>query len=112
MTIEQLNLALLTGPAVLLAAVAAVRLSVGSGFPSLLIYLALGLAIGEGGFGLEFDDAELTAVLGYAALVLILAEGGLTTRWTTIKPSVAPAALLATLEPASRWRSPERPRIS
>lgn len=97
MTIEQLNLALLTGPAVLLAAVIAVRLSVGSGFPSLLIYLALGLVIGEGGFGLEFDDAELTAVLGYAALVLILAEGGLTTRWTTIRPAVAPAALLATL---------------
>jgi cell volume regulation protein A len=97
LTIEQLNLALLTGPAVLLAAVVAVRLSVGSGFPSLLIYLALGLVIGEGGFGLEFDDAELTAVLGYAALVLILAEGGLTTRWTTIRPSVAPAALLATL---------------
>jgi potassium/hydrogen antiporter len=97
LTIEQLNLALLTGPAVLLAAVAAVRLSVGSGFPSLLVYLALGLAIGEGGLGLEFDDAELTAVLGYAALVLILAEGGLTTRWTTIRPAVAPAALLATL---------------
>jgi potassium/hydrogen antiporter len=96
LTIEQLNLALLTGPLVLLAAVAAVRLSVGSGFPSLLLYLALGLIIGEGGLGLEFDDAELTAVLGYAALVLILAEGGLTTRWTTIRPSVAPAAVLAT----------------
>jgi cell volume regulation protein A len=97
LTIEQLNLALLAGPAVLLAAVAAVRLSVGTGFPSLLIYLALGLVIGEGGLGLEFDDAELTAVLGYAALVLILAEGGLTTRWTTIRPAVAPAAVLATV---------------
>ncbi len=97
MTIEQLNLALLAGPAVLLIAVAAVRLSVGTGFPSLLLYLALGLLIGEGGLGLQFDDAELTAVLGYAALVLILAEGGLTTRWSTIRPSVAPAAVLATL---------------
>jgi cell volume regulation protein A len=97
LSIEQLNVALLTGPVVLLTAVAAVRLSVGTGFPSLLLYLALGLLIGEDGFGLQFDDAELTAVLGYAALVLILAEGGLTTRWTTIRPSVAPAALLATL---------------
>jgi hypothetical protein len=43
------------------------------------------------------DDAELASVLGYAALVLILAEGGLTTRWTTIRPAVAPAALLATV---------------
>ncbi|GAB6900647.1 potassium/proton antiporter [Kineosporia succinea] len=97
MTIEQLNLALLAGPAVLLVAVVAVRLSTGTGLPSLLLYLALGLVIGEGGFGLQFEDAELTSVLGYAALVLILAEGGLTTRWSTIKPSVAPAALLATV---------------
>jgi cell volume regulation protein A len=96
LTIEQLNLALLTGPVVLLVAVVAVRLSVGTGFPSLLLYLALGLLVGEGGIGLEFDDAELTAVLGYGALVLILAEGGLTTRWSTIRPSVAPAAALAT----------------
>ena len=96
LTIEQLNWALLAGPAVLLIAIAAVRLSVGTGFPSLLLYLALGLLIGEGGIGLRFDDAELTAVLGYAALVLILAEGGLTTRWSTIRPSVAPAAVLAT----------------
>jgi cell volume regulation protein A len=96
LTIEQLNLALLAGPAVLLVAVAAVRLSVGTGFPSLLLYLALGLLIGEGGLGLRFDDAELASTLGYAALVLILAEGGLTTRWSTIRPSVAPAAVLAT----------------
>jgi cell volume regulation protein A len=97
LTIEQLNVALLTGPAVLLIAVVAVRFSVGTGFPSLLLYLALGLIVGEGGIGVEFDNAELTSVLGYAALVLILAEGGLTTRWRTIRPSVAPAALLATL---------------
>jgi cell volume regulation protein A len=95
-SIEQLNVALLAGAAVLLVSVAAVRLSVGTGFPSLLLYLALGLAIGEDGLGLDFDNAELTAVLGYAALVLILAEGGLTTRWQTIRPSVAPAAMLAT----------------
>ena len=97
MTVEQLNLALLAGPVVLLAAVAAVRLSVGSGFPSLLLYLALGLGIGERGLGLRFDDVDLTASLGYAALVLILAEGGLTTRWSTVRASVAPAAVLATL---------------
>jgi potassium/hydrogen antiporter len=96
-TTEQLNLALLVGPAVLLASVIAVRLSVGTGLPSLLLYLTVGLAIGEGGLGVRFDDAELTNVLGYAALVLILAEGGLTTRWSLIKPSVAPAALLATV---------------
>ena len=97
MTTEQLNFALLAGPAVLLTSVIAVRLSVRTGFPSLLLYLALGLVIGEGGLGLQYDDAQLTEVLGYAALVLILAEGGLTTRWENIRHSVGPGALLATL---------------
>ena len=86
MTTEQLGVTLLLGSVVLLAAVVAVRMSTGSGLPSLLLYLALGLLIGEGGLGLEFDDAELTALLGYVALILILAEGGLTTRWSTIRP--------------------------
>jgi len=36
-------------------------------------------------------------VLGYAALVIILVDGGLTTSWSTIRNAVAPAAVLATL---------------
>ena len=60
---------------------AAVRLSVKSGLPSLLLYLGIGLALGEAGLGIQFDYASITQVLGYAALVLILAEGGLTTSW-------------------------------
>ncbi len=81
----------------LLVSVAAVRLSLRSGLPSLLLYLAIGVAIGEGGIGIGFDSAELTQVLGYSALVLILAEGGLTTSWDDIRATVAPAALLSTL---------------
>jgi len=81
---------------VLLVAVAAVRLSSRTGLPSLLIYLGIGLAIGQDGLGVRFDDAELTQVLGYAALVVILAEGGLGTRWREIRPAVPAAAVLAT----------------
>ena len=81
----------------LLVAVAAVRLSLRSGLPSLLLYLGIGLLIGEAGGGIRFDNAQMTQVLGYSALVLILAEGGLTTSWDDIKGSVAPAALLSTL---------------
>jgi potassium/hydrogen antiporter len=95
-TIDQLNLALLIGAGVVLLAVVAVRASAGSGLPTLLAYLALGLAIGERGAGIRFDDARLTALLGYSALVLILIEGGITTRWVTIRPAVGPAAVLAT----------------
>jgi cell volume regulation protein A len=97
MTLEDLTRVLLIGSAVLLVAVGAVRVSLRSGLPSLLIYLGIGLALGNAGAGIEFDDASITRVLGYAALVLILAEGGLTTSWSNIRFSVAPAALLSTL---------------
>jgi cell volume regulation protein A len=96
-SLEQLSTVLLVGSLVLVVAVAAVRLSIGSGLPSLLIYLAIGLVLGEEGFGITYDDEQLTQVLGYAALVLILVEGGLTTQWSGIRSSVAPAAVLATV---------------
>lgn len=97
MSIEEFEAVLLLSSLVLLVAVAAVRLSSGTGLPSLLLYLGLGVLLGEDVIGLRFDNAELAGVLGYGALVMILAEGGLTTRWTSIKDSVAPAAALATL---------------
>ena len=97
MTVDDLGPVLLAGALVLLAAVFAVRLSVRTGLPSLLVYLGFGLLIGEDGLGLEFDDERLTGILGYAALVLILAEGGLTTRWSRIKDSVGAAAVLSTV---------------
>lgn len=97
MTIETLNSALLVGAVVVLVAIAAVRLSLRSGLPSLLLYLGLGLVLGEGGLGVQFENESLTQVLGYSALVLILAEGGLTTTWVDIRSSMAPAAVLSTL---------------
>jgi cell volume regulation protein A len=83
---------------VLLVAVVAVRLASRSGLPTLLIYLGIGVAIGQDGlFGFTFDDVELTQVLGYAALVVILAEGGLGTKWHEIKPVMPIAAVLSTV---------------
>ena len=79
-----LDLALLIGAAVLLVAVAAVRVSTRLGLPSLLVYLGIGMVIGEAGLGIRFDDAELTRALGFCALIVIIAEGGLTARWTSI----------------------------
>jgi len=95
--LDDLTMALLVGSLVLVVAVAAVRLSVRSGLPSLLLYLGIGLLLGESGLGIRYDSSQLTQVLGYAALVLILVEGGLTTRWSGIRRSVAPAAVLATV---------------
>ncbi|UWE13606.1 potassium/proton antiporter [Actinacidiphila bryophytorum] len=98
LTVHHLNEILLVGAAVLLVAVVAVRLASRSGLPTLLIYLGIGVAIGQDGlFGFTFDDVELTQVLGYAALVVILAEGGLGTKWHEIKPVMPIAAVLSTV---------------
>ncbi|MFI9492959.1 MULTISPECIES: potassium/proton antiporter [Streptomyces] len=83
---------------VLLVAVVAVRLSSRSGLPSLLLYLGIGIALGQDGlFDVKFDNAELTQVIGYAALVVILAEGGLGTKWKEVRPALPAAALLSTV---------------
>ncbi|MBO4164175.1 MULTISPECIES: potassium/proton antiporter [Micromonospora] len=92
-----LDLALLLGAAVLLVAIGAVRFSTRLGVPSLLVYLALGVAIGEAGLGIRFDDAELTRMLGFCALIVIIAEGGLTARWSTLRPVLGLAGALSTV---------------
>jgi potassium/hydrogen antiporter len=96
-TIDQLDLALLIGAVALLVATAAVRISARTGLPSLLLYLGIGVLLGEDVLGLPFDNYQLAQALGYAALVIILAEGGLSTRWSTIRPTVPAAALLSTV---------------
>jgi len=93
----RLDFALLVGALVLLVAVAAVRLSTRLGLPSLLVYLLLGMVLGEAGLGIRFDDAELTRTLGFCALIVIIAEGGLTARWSTLRPALGLAAMLSTV---------------
>ncbi|MEU5685530.1 potassium/proton antiporter [Streptomyces venezuelae] len=98
MTVHHLNQLLLVCSLVLLVAVAAVRISSRSGLPSLLLYLGIGIAMGQDGVGdVHFNNAELTQVIGYAALVVILAEGGLGTKWKEIKPALPAAAVLSTV---------------
>ncbi|WUG05163.1 potassium/proton antiporter [Streptomyces sp. NBC_00467] len=98
MTVHQLNELLLICSLILLFAVAAVRVSSRSGLPSLLLYLGIGVAIGQDGiFDVTFNDAELTQVIGYAALVVILAEGGLGTKWQEVKPALPAAVALSTV---------------
>ena len=94
---DHLEVALGAGAAVLLLAVLAVRVSTRLGLPSLLLYLGIGLLIGEAGLGIQFSNASLTAAVGTAALVMILAEGGLTTRWSMIRSTLGWGVALATV---------------
>ncbi len=94
---EGLALALLVGALVVLAGALAVRVSTRLGLPSLLLYLGLGVLLGESVLGLRFDDAALTRTLGICALVIILAEGGLTTRWDSVRDAVPRSIVLSTV---------------
>lgn len=97
MTLQQLYEALLVGGLVVLVSIVATRVASRVGLPSLLLFLALGLVLGEDVIGINFDDAQLAQDLGTAALAIILIEGGLTTDWSEIRALVAPAGVLASL---------------
>ena len=97
MDLDGLGIAMLASAAVVLVAVVGVRVAGRVGVPGLLLYLALGLAIGQFVPGVDFSDAQLATVLGYAALVIILAEGGLTTSIKDLRPVLWPSLMLATV---------------
>jgi cell volume regulation protein A len=82
---------------VVLLGVLAVRASVRLGLPSLLLYLGIGVVIGEAVLGDRFSDAFLTESVGWAAIVLILTEGGLTTRWSSVRPYLGVGIALSTV---------------
>ena len=83
--------------AVVLLGVLAVRVSVRLGLPSLLLYLGIGILLGESVLGIRFSDAGITEAAGLGALVLILAEGGITTRWSTVRPALRVGIALSTV---------------
>ncbi|MEU4259888.1 MULTISPECIES: potassium/proton antiporter [Streptomyces] len=97
MTLQELYPTLLVAGAVLLASIAAARAANRLGLPSLLLFLGVGVIIGEDVIGLDFDDAVLAQTLGTAALAIILVEGGLTTRWGDVRRLLLPAGVLATV---------------
>jgi cell volume regulation protein A len=66
--------------------------------PAGLIFLAIGMIAGsEGLVGIAFDDYQFAFRIGSAALALILFDGGLNTPIDTLRRSLAPAGLLATI---------------
>jgi cell volume regulation protein A len=92
------NLLLLAGGLLvfisLLAGVASTRL----GLPFLLVFLVAGMLVGvDGPIGVRFDNAQLAAWVGNAALAMILLEGGISTRMDTFRAGFRPALVLATI---------------
>ncbi len=94
---HNLDTLLLAGSVIVLLAVLAVRATSWFGLPSLLIYLAMGVVLGDSVLGIRFNDAQTAHSLGFVALVVILTEGGLTTQWSELKPSIGLGLTLAIL---------------
>ncbi|HEX6715394.1 MAG TPA: potassium/proton antiporter [Thermoleophilaceae bacterium] len=74
------------------ASVAAARLRL----PILLLFLAVGMAVGSDGTGwIQFSDYRLAGQVGTLALALILFDGGLSAQADELRGSLAPALRLA-----------------
>ena len=68
------------------------------GAPTLLVFLGLGMLIGEDGpGGIQFDNATLARDAGTVALMIILLEGGLLAERSEVMRALGPAGLLASL---------------
>lgn len=66
------------------------------GMPVLLIFLVVGMMMGEDGpGGLLFDDFELAFLIANLALGVILLDGGMRTRAETFRVGLRPALVLA-----------------
>ena len=91
------KLMVITG-ALLIAGVLSSRLSVRSGVPLVVLFVAVGLLAGEEGvLGLPLNDAELTSGISVGLMALILFDGGLGTPVRHIRRVAGPTILLATL---------------
>jgi cell volume regulation protein A len=89
---------LLAGSVLVLAGVLMSRVAGRLGIPALLLFLAVGMLAGSDGFGgIDFADTELAQAVGISALVLILFDGGLDTRWSTVRPFLPHGVVLATV---------------
>jgi cell volume regulation protein A len=82
--------------ALLAAGVGAAGLATRLRLPALVLFAALGMAVGSDGLGwIAFDDYRLARLIGTVALVLILFEGGLAAGWRELRPVLLPAVSLA-----------------
>src|SRR5438105_2901226 len=96
-SLDQVSIAILLGAALVMAGILSSLLALRFGAPLLLVFLVIGMLAGDSGPGqLQFDDVRTTYLVGSVALALILFDGGLRTRFQSIRAVLAPSMVLAT----------------
>ncbi|MGM8214576.1 potassium/proton antiporter [Bacillaceae bacterium W0354] len=82
----------------LIIGVIATKFSSRLGVPALILFILVGMVLGGDILGLlPFGDYNLSRMIGMLALVVILFDGGIQTKWKDVKPVVKPSFSLATL---------------
>src|SRR5689334_10176036 len=97
-SLDAVSIAILLGAVLVMAGILSSLLALRFGAPLLLVFLAIGMLAGDAGPGhIEFADVRTTYLVGSVALALILFDGGLRTRFQSIRAVLAPSMLLATI---------------
>ncbi|KIZ35782.1 MULTISPECIES: potassium/proton antiporter [Rhodopseudomonas] len=97
-SLDLVSIAILLGAVLVMAGILSSLLALRFGAPLLLVFLAVGMIAGDSGpGGLQFNDVHTTYLVGSVALALILFDGGLKTRFQTIRAVLAPSVALATI---------------
>ncbi|MGD7044337.1 potassium/proton antiporter [Jeotgalibacillus proteolyticus] len=87
----------LLGGLLLICGVIVAKFSNKLGLPSLVLFILVGMIIGSDGLGIVyFDNMNLAQLIGVMALIIILFEGGMQTKWATVRSVALPSLSLAT----------------
>src|SRR3982074_303641 len=97
-SLDSVSIAILLGAVLVMAGILSSLLALRFGAPLLLVFLLIGMVAGDSGPGqVRFDDVRTTYLVGSVALALILFDGGLRTRFQSIRAVLAPSMVLATI---------------
>lgn len=88
---------LLVGSVLLFVSIVVGKTGYRFGVPALLLFLVVGMLFGSDGLGLQFHNASEAQFIGMVALSIILFSGGMDTKFSDIRPILAPGIALSTV---------------
>ena len=88
---------LLISSILIFAAILVTKVGSRFGVPSLLLFLILGMVVGEDGLGLRFNEYETAESIGHFAMTIILFSAGLQTSFSETRPVLRHGILLSTV---------------